>query len=631
MILYEDKKNCCGCYACFNVCPVQAISMGQDEEGFDYPQVDEGKCIQCGACVAACPFGYAGYHADFLHIYAAKNLNNRERFSSSSGGIFPLLARWILRQGGTVYGAAIDEELRVVHTRITEEIEIERLSKSKYVQSLIGDAYSLAEKDLESGKKVLFSGTPCQIMGLRTYLGKEYSNLYLVDVFCAGVPSPQVYGKFLKAIEEDAQKKIKYVIFRCKEDDPSVLKPGYRNLTTKVLFLDGTSQYEYLNAYFQGFLGKLFLRPSCHCCKAKNFKSGSDIQLGDFWELDRIHSEYLDQYEDGTTIPFGLSQVMVYTKKGKQIFDEIKESMWLKRMNTEEVKNAQIGANWRLLIGSVMPHVNRNLFYSGLSSEKDIRKQIMDALDIQYAEEVFDCRIGLWGSFSLRESIRLLEHRSKAKLLFQYRNSTVASVMARPIPFLNEIPILQNGFRRNMLQADLEKSFRKEWEREEAPDWFIFDLLEERYHTVLYDTSNATESEAFTEAFGRGYLSVPETAWKDSLSDFMEMLLSKLECKRIIIVEQYMNERYGSSYYNSSFYADTSPIKSVNQKLKKMYSWLHDNYPTCGFLAIPENLQFTYHAHRYGVFPENSNEWLSFYLAQEICKKISSREKGEMN
>ena len=200
MIHITDREKCCGCEACIQRCPQQCITLHEDGEGFLYPETDEGRCIDCGLCEKVCPVIFQGTGRRPLNVYAAKNPDEEIRWESSSGGVFTLLAEKILSEGGVVFGARFDARWEVVHD-YTENVEgLSAFRGSKYVQSRIGDSFRQTECFLKTGRKVLFSGTPCQIAGLKLFLKKEYDNLLTVDFICQGVPSPGVWRKYLKEI-----------------------------------------------------------------------------------------------------------------------------------------------------------------------------------------------------------------------------------------------------------------------------------------------------------------------------------------------------------------------------------------------------------------------------------------------
>lgn len=202
IVLFDDKKDCCGCGACMNVCPKNAIRMAEDEVGFVYPEIDQNLCVGCGVCKKACGYQMQPLMQKSEAVYAAASNNDNLLRKSASGGAFAVLAENVLKKGGVVYGAALPLEngkLEPKHLRIDTVERLTELQGSKYVQSAIGDTYAQAKKDLLDGKSVLFSGTPCQIAGLKQYLKKDYENLLTVDIICHGVPMqtifPELYGR----------------------------------------------------------------------------------------------------------------------------------------------------------------------------------------------------------------------------------------------------------------------------------------------------------------------------------------------------------------------------------------------------------------------------------------------------
>lgn len=311
MIIIRDKVNCCGCGACLQACPQACISMQVDEEGFQYPHVDIGSCIECGLCEKVCPFLTVTAKKPTLHTYAAVNPNELERTNSSSGGLFTMLMRETINNGGVVYGAAFDEEWNVHHTSIETLENITLLQGSKYVQSYIGDCYITAKEYLKQGRRVLFSGTACQIAGLKRYLRKDYDNLLTVDVVCHGVPSPLIWKEYLGTLLKKSS--ISCVSFRDK-------CTGWVDYSLTVKFKDGRrySRMHHEDLYMQGFLQNIYLRPSCHNCQVKGGRSSSDITLGDFWGVGHVLPDFSDDK--------GVSMVLANTKKGKAILDTIKVS-----------------------------------------------------------------------------------------------------------------------------------------------------------------------------------------------------------------------------------------------------------------------------------------------------------------
>ena len=325
MINIVNKSFCCGCAACVQICPKKCISLTEDKEGFLYPIVDKAICIDCGLCEKVCPYLTEGIERNPKVVYAAKHSNEDIRLHSSSGGVFTLLAEKIINDGGVVFGVRFDDkwEVEFAYSETIDGLSVFR--GSKYVQARVGNAFIDAERFLKDGRKVLFSGTPCQVKGLLQYLRKGYENLLTVDFVCHGVPSPKVWRLYLKeevkklARQGDAGKNtvlsskimptIKGISFRDKSSGWK--KYSFALKLTKVLaegeknsVLHTNKFYE--NPFMQAFLSDLILRPSCYKCPAKSGKSGSDITIGDFWGIEHIKPEIDDDK--------GVSLVMVHNE-----------------------------------------------------------------------------------------------------------------------------------------------------------------------------------------------------------------------------------------------------------------------------------------------------------------------------
>ena len=300
---------CCGCAACFAACPVHAISMQPDNEGFLQPVVDKSICIGCGKCEKVCPVLNPGSPRMPLAVYAAKAKDDELRRISSSGGVFSLLARQVLGDGGVVYGAAFEPPShKVVHKRVTDEAGLDELRGSKYVQSEIGDAFCKVKEDLDLGHKVLFSGCPCQVAGLRRFLGNEYDNLLSVDVICHAVPSPLAWQKYLSCQEHKKQARIARTFSR--------RNCAWRKYALSLEFVKSSDSAPMLkpapDTYMRAFCSELFNRRCCQNCVFRSFRSGSDITIGDFWGVEIAHPEINDD--------IGVSAVCCNTRKGQDSF-----------------------------------------------------------------------------------------------------------------------------------------------------------------------------------------------------------------------------------------------------------------------------------------------------------------------
>lgn len=307
MIKIDNKSQCCGCNACASRCPKQCITLQEDAEGFRYPVIDIALCIDCGVCERVCPVIHPGEERTPLQAFAAVNPDETIRMQSSSGGVFTAIAEQIIAEGGVVFGAAFDENWEVRHTYTETNEGLAAFRGSKYVQSRIDTAYQDAERFLKDGRKVLFSGTPCQVAGLKHYLRKEYDNLLAVDFICHGVPSPKVWRKYLEenfsARRADAGKNsvlsssinkvpvITGIAFRDKtmagwKKYSFVVRGKSASKADKNTVLMSGIFYE--NLYMQAFLNDLILRPSCYACPSKKGQSGCDVTLADFWGIEYV-------------------------------------------------------------------------------------------------------------------------------------------------------------------------------------------------------------------------------------------------------------------------------------------------------------------------------------------------------
>ena len=263
-----------------------------------------------------------------LKVYACYNTNLEIRMSSSSGAIFTALAEAVLEQNGVVYGVAMTEDCYAAKfIRVEDKSSLNKLRGSKYLQAKVGDTYKKVKKDLLAGKQVLFSGTGCQVNGLKNFLGKNYENLLCVDVICHGAPSPALWRKYAEYQEEKHGGKLKYINFRCKDDSWEDF--GMKEVIAEIP--DNAVKKLYISKdkdpYMQMFLRDYCLRPSCYACVAKKVKK-SDLTIADFWGIDGVASEM----NDGN----GTSLVLIRTVKGQELFNKISESMKVKQVDYDK-------------------------------------------------------------------------------------------------------------------------------------------------------------------------------------------------------------------------------------------------------------------------------------------------------
>lgn len=404
MIQIIDKHKCCGCEACIQACPKNCISLAQDSEGFLYPNVNCSTCVDCGLCEKVCPIINQHGQTNPLEVWAAQNTDEEICKQSSSGGIATNLAEKIIEEGGVVFGVIMNDKHEAVHTFADTKQQLSAFMGSKYVQSRIGDSFKHVRSFLKSGKKVLFIGTPCQISGLKQFLRKDYENLYTVDFICHGVPSPGVFKWYL---QDEINK---YVSARKGRKNSVSISPihsipkGDIQLPDGLKVMDirfrdkreGWKKYSFdlrlaeasadgkqntvsisanvtKNLFLRGFCLDLYLRPSCHQCHFRNYRSGSDITIADFWGQDSMFPEF-----DHDT---GVSSVIIKTLKGQQLFKEL-ENLKKEERTIDDV----VRYNPSLII-SKKESYRRHKFWS-LVGKYSFEDTVMKTINLSWPERI---------------------------------------------------------------------------------------------------------------------------------------------------------------------------------------------------------------------------------------------------
>jgi len=348
-MIAANRADCSGCAACANICPKNAINMTRDAEGFSYPKINPELCIKCGRCDATCPsLNFTkNFPDEFPKTFVATYDNDKILRHSSSGGIFTALSELVLNDGGIVFGAAFDKNWRVYHTSAENFDELEKLRGSKYVQSQIGEVYRQVKEALKS-RKVLFSGTPCQCIGLKNFLGRDYDNLLTVDVICHGAPSPGLWENYIGELNDAHE--VKHVNFRSKRN-------GWGVSTIDINFAD---RGHMMIANSKHLYGKLFLkdisdRPSCSACKSKFPNSKSDLTLGDAWGVQGFAPEMYDNR--------GTSVIFIHTPKGNDFFEQC-------NLIKKQVKfHAVVTRNYPFM-SSLTADVRREKFFADIVENK---------------------------------------------------------------------------------------------------------------------------------------------------------------------------------------------------------------------------------------------------------------------
>lgn len=344
MIAISDKTHCCGCQACLEACPVQCISKTTDEEGFFYPVVSLSNCIDCGRCEKVCPQlnpPTSPAQDEPPECFAASSKDMETRLHSSSGGVFSLLAKSILAQDGVVFGARFDDSFSVFHSYTETESGLAPFLGSKYVQSDLRGVYTQVRDFLKAKRPVLFTGTPCQIAGLRGFLqGSDNENLYLVSIICHGVPSPRIWKDYLDSVTREVPPTQVYM--RNKDN-------GWAKFRIKIQRegQDIVNEPAFDNPFMKAFLYNLILRPSCYSCQFRG-DHGSDLVLGDYWGVEQIHPDMSDDR--------GTSLILAYTEKGRQRLSKL--DLNLKESRFEDA----VKGNSAIIYPSWKP-IERDLFW----------------------------------------------------------------------------------------------------------------------------------------------------------------------------------------------------------------------------------------------------------------------------
>lgn len=322
--LVTQKEKCCGCTACYSVCPKSAIEMKSDEEGFLYPSIRNDLCIECGLCKKVCAFQNdteikSGFKQEY---FAARSKDKETLLSSSSGGVFTSLSDMVLKRGGTIFGVAFDENFHILHSSAKTETKRNRMRGSKYVQSDMKDTFAQVAEILLQGELAMFVGTPCQVAGLKRYLAAKripMENLLLCDFICHGVSSPLIWREYIRFLENKFHGKIKKFKFRSKTH-------GWKNMETYVYIEREGEKGENVSrivnrkySYINIFSSLMSTRPSCFQCKYTSYNRESDITMADFWNIDSVESKMNDDK--------GVSTVLVNTEKGKHWFEAVKDTM----------------------------------------------------------------------------------------------------------------------------------------------------------------------------------------------------------------------------------------------------------------------------------------------------------------
>lgn len=328
IIQFEEKRDCCGCTACVNICPKQAIVMEPDVNGFIFPKIDHDLCIECGRCIKVCAYQNILVSGDEpLATYVAINKSNDILFSSASGGLFGALANLILNKNGVIFGCVYDDDMEPKHMSVENMLNIKRIQGSKYVQSDINTTYTEAKKYLNEGRWVLYTGTPCQIAGLKSYIGKNYETLITADIICHGVPSAEFFKGYIKHLEGKLKGRVIDFKFRDKSKGWGLMGKVIYKKGNKILekFINPQTSY-----YYDYFLKGYIYRENCYECKYACSSREGDFTMGDYWGIEKAHPEIETKN--------GVSVFLINSKKGMSLVDEISRYLNLTESTFEKAR-----------------------------------------------------------------------------------------------------------------------------------------------------------------------------------------------------------------------------------------------------------------------------------------------------
>lgn len=387
MIEIKDKSRCCGCTACVNICPKNCIKMVQDDEGFLYPHIDKDICTGCGFCEKVCPVLNSEVKSGYeTKAYIAQNKNKHSLEKSTSGGFFSVLGELIIKKSGYVIGATFDSDFRIKHM-IADDLEgVSKTRGSKYAQSCLGDVFSNTRILLDKGRQVCFSGTPCQVAGLKLFLKKDYENLITVDLVCRSVPSPKFWERYKAYQEQMHGSKIIHVNFRNKTY-------GYHNSIMLLKFKNGKTYKgsNHIDLYGKSFHADICSRPSCYNCKFKTIKRVSDFTICDCW-----YPQHLAEGLNDNNL--GYTNVFVHSEKANAMLLSLQDRIAIHEVDLKKALDFTGG----MAVRSVKRPPARDSFYK-LLNERSIKEACFSGITISKRDYIREAikpilfRLGIFG------------------------------------------------------------------------------------------------------------------------------------------------------------------------------------------------------------------------------------------
>lgn len=516
--------------------------------------------------------------------YACYLKDKEDLSKSTSGGAFFAFAKYVIKMGGVVFGAAFQENFIVHHMSADTLKDLDKLRKSKYVQSRIGDTYIETQTLLEEGRPVLFSGTPCQIAGLKSFLGKENDLLFTVDLICHGVPNNQLLREHMETLE-NTYGIVDKIQFRDKDNGWSNVSVSYQLENQKKVLR------HWEDAYFYGFNNYYFLRPCCYECRFRKMNSGADITIGDYWGIRDEHPDFWNDDE-------GISAIIIKSEKGKKLFEKCRKAFVYCETTVKKIANYNV---W--VTGTPGEKRIRKRFYDyWLNGEKDLYK-IYEKIENEKS-----LQFGIIGSYSSRLSVHFLRSYDRRVMIqWQITNSGICSMMSEKKADIDLSDItVSNEYRRQSLKNDIEKRISFKLEEKPAPDYIVIDFLEERFPLLIFDDQTVvTESEAYEEI--RNQISVnikermtmeqlSEEYWQNCCDSFIAMLQKHYRPEQIILNRLYLVENYGQEEPEHPF-KNWEQLRLMNEKLRNYYDYFIKHFP--GIYVIDEIDPTTDFCHEY--------------------------------
>lgn len=536
--------------------------------------------------------------------YACYLKDEKELLKSTSGGAFFGFAKYVIENGGVVFGAAFINSYEVHHIYVEDMKSLEKLRKSKYVQSRIGNTYKEAQKFLKNGRLVLFSGTPCQIAGLHSFLGKEYDNLLTVDLICHGVSTSKILKKHLEQLEYEYGK-IYSIYSRSKEKNWDHVCTSYKTNNGEC-YVDG-----YEDAFFWGYEQYYFLRPSCYECKFRKMNSGADITIGDYWNIKKEHPDYYNEK--------GVSAVILKTKKGNFLFEKCKDMFECCESTVSQISSYNI-----FVIRPYGKTTIQKKFFDIYKQNNDLK-----ATYLKMKQDIVPIKFGIIGSYSSRKMVNHSKnYKQGIEIGWQITGSAICSMMEKPIDL--DITGIKgnNEYRYKALENDLKKKASNVIKNNNHCNYIIIDFLEERYNLLkLVNGCYITQSEMLEEEKDNLNLDVcgiikmydfSLDIWKEYCDQLIELLHQHYDSKQIVLNCLYLTENIGKGKKYAKFNT-VDAIRKINNRLKQYYQYFEQKFHGIHVLRLEnEDTDFCDDDFEFGCGPEYYNMMKYYELRQQL-------------